>query len=107
MVLVEEQEISYYLSTVVEDHEFINGLSRLIPDSEVSIFQLFATPETLQTRVEKREIGSGLEWHKNRALELLEILSGCEAPCDRRIDTEGKSITMLAEEIVGLIKWKR
>jgi len=95
------------LSTVVEDHDFIDGLSRVIPDSEVSTFQLFATPETLQTRVEKREIGSGLEWHKNRALELLEILSGSEAPSDRRIDTEGKSITMLAEEIVGLIEWKR
>jgi len=83
------------------------SLSRVIPDSEISTFQLFATSDTLQTRVEKREIGSGLERHKNRALELLEILSGSEAPSDRRIDTEGKSITMLAEEIVGLIEWKR
>lgn len=94
------------VSSVVEDWSFIDHLSRAIPGSRVITFQLFASPGTLKSRVEKREIGSGLDWHKSRAIELLSILSAETVPCNWRIDTEEKSITDLAEEIVRQVSWK-
>lgn len=94
------------LSTVIEEQKSVNDLSLAVPGSKLITIQLFASPETLKARVEKREIGSGLDWHKNRALELLEILSSDSVPCDFRIDTEDRPITEIAKEIVSLVKWR-
>lgn len=93
------------LATVVEDNDFIERLSSTIPNAMVFTFQLFASPETLVQRVEKREIGSGLEWHKNRSLELLNLLQADSVPCDLRIDTDGKTVQELATEIADKVEW--
>ena len=93
------------LATVVEDKDFIEGLAATIPNAMVFTFQLFASPETLVQRVEKREIGSGLEWHKNRSLELLNLLQADNVPCDQRIDTDGKTVLELASEIADKVEW--
>jgi len=95
------------VSTVVEEHKFIAQLESSIPDSKAITIQMFASPNTLKKRVEKREIGSGFEWHQKRAIELLDILSSESAPCDFRISTEDRSITQIAEEIVDKIRWKK
>ena len=94
------------VSSVVEDWSFIDQLSRAIPGARVTTFQLFASPGTLKSRVEKREIGSGLDWHKSRAVELLRILSAETVPCDCRIDTEKRSTIDLAKDIVSKVSWR-
>ena len=93
------------ISTVVEDEAFIDQLSSTISESVVFVFQLYASPATLMARVNKREIGSGLERHRHRAMELLEILARDSVPCDARIDTDNTSITDTASEIVRQVNW--
>jgi len=56
----------------------------------------------LHKRLEKREIGSLLNWHKKRALELIEMFESKQLE-DLIIDTENKSIESIAEEI--LLVW--
>ena len=93
------------ISTVVEEQEFLDKLALVIPNAKVTIFQLFASPENLIQRVSKREIGSGLEWHTNRAIELLAILEN--APCDARIETDDRTIQDLAQTIADMVQWER
>jgi hypothetical protein len=45
-----------------------------------------------------------LEWHKKRAIELLEILSSDTVPCDYRISTEDRTVTEIAEEVADKIE---
>jgi hypothetical protein len=61
----------------------------------------------LTRRVRNREVGSGLQWHLNRALELAQILQQSNAPCDHRVQTDGRSVKDIAAELFGLIAWEK
>ncbi len=93
------------ISTVVEEQLFIDQLMATIPGSNIQTFQLIARPDTLVSRVSKREIGSGLEWHTNRSLELLGILQQEHVPCDQLISTDDRTVIDLAEDIASRITW--
>ncbi len=49
-------------------------------------------------------LGSGGDWHEARALALAKSLEG-SAPGDFVIDTDGRSVTDIADEIVGCVAW--
>tara|TARA_Y100001934_G_C12062221_1_gene635924 strand:- start:218 stop:754 length:537 start_codon:yes stop_codon:yes gene_type:complete len=93
------------IPTVVETADFVADLCAVIPGAAPRVFQLRARLETLHERIRKREIGSGLDWHLNRAGELLAILGGPEAPCDARIDTDRRTVRELAEELADRVDW--
>lgn len=97
--------LNMVISYVVEDDSFINTLTKVIPESEVTTVQLSASMKTLEARLSGREIGSGLEWHINRAGELVDSLALATAPSDLRIDTNGLTVIEIAEEIVNNIDW--
>ena len=94
------------VSSVVEDWDFVKGIEQAIPDAEVKTVQLFASPESLVSRVEKREIGSGLDWHRNRSLELLKLLQAESVPRDFTVQSYGKSIIEIAQELFELVDWR-
>ncbi|MBE2226344.1 MAG: hypothetical protein IAE93_03345 [Ignavibacteria bacterium] len=92
----------FVIPTVVESEEEIKVFNELISGSDIYVVRLKAAPATLHKRLEKREIGSLLNWHKKRALELIEMFESKQLE-DLIIDTENKSIESIAEEI--LLVW--
>lgn len=98
--------LNLVVAYVVEKKYFLDDIRAAIPGSHIVTFQLAAKTATLEARVGKREIGSGLEWHVQRAAELSEILSQEDAPCDYRITTDDRSVTDIAAEIAGLVDWR-
>ena len=98
--------LNLIISSVVEDWSFIDDVQRAIPDSDIVTFQLSAGVSTLQSRVRKREIGSGLDWHVNRAAELAEILAADDVPCDHSLNTENRSVIEIAQEIADQVQWR-
>lgn len=99
--------LNLVISYVVEDASFIADLSKRIPSSTTVVFQLSANLETLHSRIQRRENGSELEWHKNRAGELLDILARQSTPCDHRINTDRKQAIDVAGEIVDEVRWRQ
>lgn len=87
------------LPRVIETPEDVAEITAAVPGSRAVVFQLRATDEVLIDRVRKREIGSGREWHEKRAIELAEILSRT-GPANYVVDTDGRSISEIAREIL-------
>src|SRR5206468_3550549 len=77
------------LVDVVEDREQAADYRAAIPGAEVTVVRLRAPLATILRRLEGRERGSGLEWYRNRARELGEIMDR-ERIGDVVIETDGK-----------------
>jgi adenylylsulfate kinase-like enzyme len=90
------------IPTVIENQEAIRKYKSAVPNSHVTVVRLTAGDSTLHKRLEHREVGDSLKWHKNRAGELREQFERCKLE-DFVIDTENKSIAEVAEEV--LPKW--
>ncbi|MEM9971056.1 MAG: hypothetical protein AAF762_08145, partial [Pseudomonadota bacterium] len=93
------------LARVIETDADKDAIADCIPHSSAVVCQLQARNETLVTRVRKREIGSGAQWHEKRSLELAASLKN-GAPANFVLDTDGKSIVELASEIVSQVSWQ-
>lgn len=104
---VKAGSLNLVISYVVEEESFITELTKQISPSVPIIFQLSADIGTLHSRIQCRENGSELEWHKNRATELLDSLSHQSTPCNHRIKTDRKQVTEIAGEIVDLVRWRQ
>jgi hypothetical protein len=98
--------LNLIISDVVEDESFLGTLKQTIPEGDVSTIQLSASLDTLEARLRKREIGSGLDWHLNRAGELLDSLAQPGTPSDHRIATDSRTVVEIAEEVVSKIAWR-
>ena len=98
--------LNLIVSYVVEHASFIDMLLDVIPEGDISTVQLTADLETLKARLIGREVGSGLNWHMNRAGELISSLAAASTPCDHRINTERRVVTDIAEEIVSKVTWR-
>lgn len=92
------------VTRVLERHQDIDELQHAVPGSKPIVCQLRASEATLIQRVRARELGSGREWHETRALELAESLRRT-APADFHVDTDGRSLLDIADEVVGQIEW--
>ena len=99
--------LNLLVSYVVEEHSFIDSLSQIIPGGQVTTVQLSANHETLSARLKRREIGSGLDWHINRAAELSAILAADSTPADHRIATDDRDVIDIAEELASKLQWRR
>lgn len=98
--------LNLVVSYVVEESSFIDSLRQFIPEGRVSVVQLSASMETLTSRLRRREIGSGLDWHINRAAELSSILVDDSVPCEHRVVTDGRAVIDIAEDIVSRVQWR-
>ena len=92
------------VARVVERPRDIEEMQRAVPGSRPVVCQLHASDATLIQRVRARELGSGRQWHETRALELAESLRRT-APADFHVDTDGRSLLDIADEVVGRIEW--
>jgi len=55
-------------------------------------------------RVRMREVGSDRAWHERRALALARSLPG-KAPADLLVDTDGRSLSDIADEVASRMTW--
>ncbi len=91
---------------IVEARSEVNDYRVAIPGAAVAIIMLKATLPTIHRRLEGRETGASLEWHKRRAVELSE--QWAEHPVeDFIIETEGKTVAEVAEELLVVARWPR
>lgn len=89
----------FIIPTVVESREEIETFKELIKGSDIFVIRLTASPATLHKRLDKREIGNLLDWHKKRAIELIEVFESKHLE-NMVLDTENKSIESIAKEIM-------
>lgn len=66
---------------------------------------LTASDPTAEARLAHREIGSDLDWHVRRSRKSARALEEDAPEWVWRVDTDGKSVTQVAKEIVGLLHW--
>jgi hypothetical protein len=92
------------LVDVVEDMEYLAGYREAMPSADITVVRLTATLESLHRRLEERESGASLEWHKARAGELLELMDE-QAVEDVLVQTEGKTAVEVAQEVLVLAGW--
>ena len=92
------------VARVVETQHDLEEIQRAVPGSKPLVCQLRAGDASLIERVRTRELGSGRERHETRALELAKSLPAA-APADFVVDTEGRSVPDIADEIVDRVEW--
>lgn len=89
------------VADVIETCDELDRYRTGIPGAEIFVVRLRASLETLAQRVRRREIGSGLEWHLARAPVLAAIMDRNQVE-DQLVETEGKSVMQIAEEILAV-----
>jgi hypothetical protein len=89
----------FIIPTVVENKDEIEKFKELIPGTDIYVVRLSAKLATLHERLEKREIGNLLGWHKKRAGELIDLFESKQLE-NIIIDSENKSIESIAKEIL-------
>ena len=92
----------FIIPTVVESNDEIEIFKGIITEADIFVIRLTASPATLHKRLDKREIGSLLDWHKKRAIELIDLFESKQLE-NIIVDTENKSIESIAKEI--LLVW--
>ncbi|HET7036837.1 MAG TPA: hypothetical protein VFI42_14225 [Thermomicrobiaceae bacterium] len=92
------------LADVLEDRAELAGYQRALPGAAITVVRLRAAPETLAARVARRELGAGLEWHLARARELAARMDARPVE-DLLVETEGRGVRAVAEEIVRRAGW--
>jgi hypothetical protein len=86
---------------VVEERE---RAAELIPDAALTVVRLTAESATIEERIRRREIGSGLDWHLARAREL--EAHWREHPVeDFCVETDGRSVREVAVEVLTRSGW--
>jgi hypothetical protein len=92
------------LARVVESPEHLAAIRRVLPDVCLHVVRLIATLEILADRIGQREIGSGRDWHLRRASELIQAWEAQPIE-DDLVETSGRSVTTIAEEVLSLSGW--
>jgi putative acetyltransferase len=69
-VFAAEGHTRLLLSRVVEDETQLGIVQRAVPGSRVRLFRLVAASGTIATRLARREVGDGLDWHLKRSAEI-------------------------------------
>jgi adenylylsulfate kinase-like enzyme len=89
---------------IVETRSSIGAYRAAIPDASILVVRLDATLPIIHRRLEGRETGASLEWHQHRAAELSAQWEE-EAVEDLLVDTEGKTVTDVASEVLARTGW--
>ncbi len=92
------------LADVVESPDERAAYRAAVPGAELLIARLRASPMTLAARVSGRDTGIGLEWNLRRSAELAAQMDRDQVE-DFVVETDERSITVIAQEIVDRCGW--
>lgn len=93
------------VATVVETPDFVDAVRASLGNVSIITCQLSAGTKHLEDRVTRREIGSGLDWHLARSIELARQLDAPPTPADLRIATDDRSVVEIALDLADRIEW--
>ena len=85
------------LPRVVEDEEQLGIVERAVPDATLRVFRLVASLDTIDARLAEREVGTALEWHKNRAREIARSALGEPVEAERPVRETAREILERAD----------
>jgi Adenylylsulphate kinase len=74
-------------------------------EARVVAVLLAASDETVQERLTGRETGSGLRPHLERSRRMAELLTAEAPDATHRVSTDGRTVGVIATEIVRLTGW--
>ncbi|MGB3583333.1 MAG: hypothetical protein WBA40_19790 [Roseiarcus sp.] len=80
-------------------------ISRAIPNAEFTIIRLLASNETLLSRLERREIGPGMEDQVRRTLRQADQIATVGSTGAMELKTDGKTPQEIASELLHQIGW--
>jgi energy-coupling factor transporter ATP-binding protein EcfA2 len=92
------------LVDIVESGEDLAGYRAAVPGADIVVARLRASLPTIMSRLEGREVGADLEWHRRRAAELSGIMERNRIG-DLIVDTEEKTVADLAGELLTRAGW--
>ncbi|HWQ15036.1 MAG TPA: hypothetical protein VNL77_19720 [Roseiflexaceae bacterium] len=87
------------LVDVVEARADLEGYRTAVPGAAILVVRLRATLPTILRRLEGRETGAALEWHRRRAAVLVPQMDRDRVE-DLLVDAEGRTPAEIAREIV-------
>ncbi|HYO48315.1 MAG TPA: hypothetical protein VEW94_00580 [Chloroflexia bacterium] len=89
---------------IVETSEALAEYHTAIPDASIVVARLQAPLPTILHRLRGRETGASLTWHEQRADELARLMAE-QAVEDLLIQTEGKTVEEIAQEVLTRTGW--
>jgi chloramphenicol 3-O-phosphotransferase len=92
------------LARVLENRHQLDGYREAVAGAEITVVRLTAPLVVIHARLRGRERGAGLDWHLERAAEL--EAQWRSAPVeDLLVQTEGRTVRELANEILAVAGW--
>lgn len=94
------------LVRVIESRSELASYRRVLPGVDITIVRLRASLETLRNRVTNRELGSDRTASLERAIELADLMDE-QAVEDYLVETDGRTVTEVARQILRQADWLR
>lgn len=91
---------------VIEARAEALAIARAVGLPDPVVCRLTASDEALLARVRHREVGSDLDWHEKRALELSAQMSAARFE-DFLVTTDRRRVSDIAAEILAQVDWLR
>lgn len=91
------------VADIVEGEAEREAYRDAIPDAHLTIIRLRAPVDEIHHRLDGRETGHGLVWHKDRAIELSALMDE-RAVEDLLIETAGRSVEAVAHDILARVR---
>ncbi len=92
------------LADVLESRDHLGRYRAAIPGADIVVVRLDATVSTLIQRVQRRETGSGLDRHIERAAELATLMERNKVE-DILVRTDGRTVTEVARDVLAVANW--
>ncbi len=94
------------LARVIESRADLGGYRSAVPGARIVVCRLRAPARTLASRIRRREPGAGRAWHLARARELAPLMERAAVE-DFVVETAGRSLTVVARDVLGRAGWPR
>jgi tRNA uridine 5-carbamoylmethylation protein Kti12 len=86
------------LTRALDKSEQLDAVRAALPDVEVTVVNVSASPDTIAERLRRRDSGAVLEEHLAQQLELARVENF-------EIENEGRPIRVVAEELLDRLGW--
>lgn len=92
------------IAGVVERVQDIEAFRDAVPGARITVCRLIASESTRIARLNRRQVGAGLQWHLQRTTELESVLDAC-ALHDFVVVNEDRAIRHVAVEVLIRAGW--